>query len=136
MLSVRLANTSIGSDLRFNVTLTNLDISQIFLLDYGVRVSIPCSGAIATMSVSERTTVTVVNSTNVAPGCTNPPPVAVDHGLPRPADNCMRTTPSSLSHGDTAQQYNDLCIDGAALKIVGSGVFEAIITVAWSLAPT
>jgi hypothetical protein len=136
VLSVRLVNTSIGSDLEFNVTFTNSGPSQIYYVTSPVRVtSIPCSGATATEFIGGNTTTTVVNSTSITPGCPNALPVAVDQGPSGHPSGCSDVVSLiPLSPGATVSASDSPCADGVAFKIVGSGVFEATLSVTW--APT
>jgi hypothetical protein len=134
VLSVGLVSTSIGSDLEFNVTFTNVGPSQIYYFASPVRVNdIPCSGATATEFIAGNTTTTIVNSTSIIPGCPNALPVAVNQSPSGQANECTGTVSLiPLSRGDTVSASDSPCADGATFKIVGSGVFEATLSVTWA----
>jgi hypothetical protein len=137
VLSVQPLNTSIGADLMFNVTFTNLGPSPI-LYDYtDITAYIPCSGATATVNFALTRTESVVNSTNDLPGCPNSLPVALDpnaQGSPGNA-NCFRTVSpanfAQLGPGAVASATDNFCNDRAAWKIVRQGVFEVMVTIPW-----
>jgi hypothetical protein len=136
VLSVRLVNTSVGSDLEFNVTFTNSGSSPIYYLASPVRLTdLPCSGADLSEYIGGNTTTTVVNSTSITPGCPNPPPLSVNQSPSGQSAGCGGTTSLlPLAPNATVNASDSPCNDGATFTITGSGTFEATLSVTW--APT
>jgi hypothetical protein len=142
--SIKLDNTSVGSELEFVMTFKNTGPGPLYFMATGsFRVSITCApppyGETQTVTAtagetSTSTTTTLVNSSSLPPGsgCTSPSPVEYDLHPPGPTDLCFRTQALyDVMPGKTGSVSSDSCYDGY-FRITSPGIFQAVATFTWS----